>query len=72
MAYRAQEPPHAVRPHPPRRRHVGRSPLTAPVLLFVAATVTAATHAKIAITLAEQIADELKRPEPDQNMPHLK
>ena len=33
---------------------------------------TAATHAKIAITLADQIADELKRPETDQNLPSLK
>ena len=33
---------------------------------------TAATHAKIAITLAEQIADELKRPEPDRIMPQSK
>ncbi len=44
MAYLAQEPPQAVRPHPSRRRHVGRSPLTGPVLLFVAATVTAAAY----------------------------
>jgi acyl-CoA thioesterase-1 len=33
---------------------------------------TAATHAKIAKTLADQIADELKKPETDQNMPSLK
>jgi hypothetical protein len=44
LAFLAQEPPQAVRPHPSRRRHVGRSPLTGPVLLFVAATVTAAAY----------------------------
>jgi acyl-CoA thioesterase I len=31
---------------------------------------TAATHAKIAITLAGQIADELKKPEADRKLPY--
>lgn len=40
MAYLAQQPPQAVRPHKRRRA----SPLTAPVLLFAAVTVTAAAY----------------------------
>jgi hypothetical protein len=41
MAYLAQQPP--VR-HRTSKRRVGHSPLTAPVLLFAAVTVTAATY----------------------------
>ena len=43
MTYLAQEPPRAVRPRP-RKRRAGPSPLTAPVLLFAAVTVTAAAY----------------------------
>jgi len=43
MAYLAQEPPQAVRPRLHKRR-AGPSPLTAPVLLFAAVTVTAAAY----------------------------
>jgi hypothetical protein len=41
MAYLAQQPPQAARP---RKRRAASSPLTAPVLLFAAATVTAAVY----------------------------
>ena|SRR5665647_342646 len=43
MAYLAQEPPQAVRPRPHKRR-AAPSPLTAPVLLFAAVTITAAVY----------------------------
>ena len=43
MAILAQQPPQAVRPRPHKRR-AGPSPLTAPVLLFAAVTLTAAAY----------------------------
>jgi hypothetical protein len=43
MAYLAQQPPQAVLPRPHKRRGAP-SPLTAPVLLFAAVTVTAAAY----------------------------
>ena len=43
MAYLAQQPPQAVRPRSHKRRRAP-SPLTAPVLLFAAVTVTAAAY----------------------------
>ncbi len=41
MAYLAQHP---ARPGRQRRRHAGRSPLTAPLLLFAAVTLIAAAY----------------------------
>jgi hypothetical protein len=41
MAYLAQQPPQAVRPH---KRHAAPSPLTAPILLFAAVVAIAAAY----------------------------